>query len=177
MTVLETLTQRNQAFAGGRFSKDLKIIPSLKIMLIGCVDPRVDPVDVLGLGLGEAAVIRNVGGRVTPDVFDTLAMLSVVAKAGGGALGPGWNLIVLHHTDCGITRLGSAPDKLGKYFGVAPADLGALAINDPFASVKVDVAALKANPQLPAAFTVSGLVYDVATGKIEVVVPPAPLRP
>ncbi|WP_425343349.1 carbonic anhydrase [Pseudofrankia saprophytica] len=35
-------------------------------MVVGCVDPRVDPTHVLGLEQGEAAVIRNVGGRITP---------------------------------------------------------------------------------------------------------------
>jgi carbonic anhydrase len=177
MTVMDTLTRRNEAFASSRFSADLKIMPSLKTLIIGCVDPRVDPVDVLGLTLGEAAVIRNVGGRITPDVIQTMAILRVVAQAGGGQLGPGWNLIVLHHTDCGITRLTSAPELLAGYLGVAPADLDALAISDPHASVAVDVAALKANPLMPGAFLVTGLVYDVTTGRVETVVAPALLRP
>jgi carbonic anhydrase len=64
MNVIDTLTQRNEAFASSRFSAELKIIPSLKTMIIGCVDPRVDPVDIFGLAPGEAAVIRNVGGRI-----------------------------------------------------------------------------------------------------------------
>jgi carbonic anhydrase len=176
MTLIDTLAQRHAVFAKSEFSAALKIIPSLKIMLIGCVDPRVDPADILGLTLGEAAVIRNVGGRITPDVLDTMAMLGTVAKAGGGQLGAGWNLIVLHHTDCGITRLNDSPEQLAKYFGVPAAGLDALAINDPYASVAVDVAALKANPVLPGGFMVSGLVYDVGTGKLDIVVPPALLR-
>jgi carbonic anhydrase len=57
-----------------------------------------------------------------------MAILRVVAQAGGGQLGLGWNLIVLHHTDCGTTRLTSAPELLAGYLGVAPADLDALAI-------------------------------------------------
>jgi len=35
------------------------------------------------------------------------------------------------------------------------------------------VAALRASPDVSAGYTVSGLVYDVATGKVEVVVPPS----
>ena len=66
MNVIDTLTQRNEAFANSRFSAELKIMPSLKTMIIGCVDPRVDPFDIFGLAPGEAAVIRNVGGRITP---------------------------------------------------------------------------------------------------------------
>jgi carbonic anhydrase len=176
MSVIDSLLERNRTFASSRFSPDLKIIPSRKTMIIGCVDPRVDPVDIFGLTLGEAAVIRNVGGRITPDTLQTMAMLRIVANAGGGDLGLGWNLVVLHHTDCGITRLKSAPEMLAKYFGVAPSALGQLAIDDPRASVVLDVAALKANPLLPGGFLVSGLVYDVANGQLEVVVPPALLR-
>src|SRR6266436_6115525 len=80
MTVIETLTQRNEAFASSRFSADLKIMPSMKTTIIGCVDPRVDPVDIFALATGEAAVIRNVGGRITPATLQTMAMLRIVAK-------------------------------------------------------------------------------------------------
>jgi carbonic anhydrase len=44
-------------------------------------------------------------------------------------------------------------------------------------AVAVDVAALKANPLLPGGFLVTGLVYDVTTGRIETVVPTSLLRP
>jgi hypothetical protein len=80
MSVIETLTQRNEAFASSRFSADLKIVPSMKTMIIGCVDPRVDPVDMFGLAPGEAAVIRNVGGR-SPRQRSRQAMLRIVATA------------------------------------------------------------------------------------------------
>src|SRR5271154_3434307 len=75
--------QRNEVFAASRFSTGLKIIPSMKAMIIGCVDPRVDPADIFGLAPGEAAVIRNVGGRITPATLQTMAMLRIVARATG----------------------------------------------------------------------------------------------
>jgi Zinc-binding dehydrogenase len=71
----------------------------------------------------------------------------------------------LDHNDCGITCLAHSPELLARHFGVAPADLGALAIADPYKAVAVDVAALKANPQLPGGFLVTGLVYDVTIGQ------------
>jgi carbonic anhydrase len=177
MAVIDTLTQRNAAFASSRFSADLKIIPSMKTMIIGCVDPRVDPADIFGLAPGEAVVIRNVGGRITPATLQTMAMLRIVAKASGGDIGLGWNLIVLHHTDCGITRLAHSPELLAKHFGVTPEDLDGLAIADPHKAVAIDVAALKSNPLLPGGFLVTGLVYDVTTGRVEIAVLPALLRP
>jgi carbonic anhydrase len=177
MTIIETLTQRNEAFARSRFSADLKIMPRMKTTIIGCVDPRVDPVDIFGLAPGEAAVIRNVGGRIFPSTLQTMAMLRMVAKYNGAEMGAGWNLVVLHHTDCGINCLSHSPELLAKHFDVAPAGLDALEITDPYKSVAVDVAALKVNPLLPGGFLVTGLVYDVTTGRIEIVVPPALLRP
>lgn len=177
MNVIETLTQRNAAFAINGFSPGLKILPSMATLIIGCVDPRVDPVDIFKLQAGEAAIIRNIGGRVDKVIFQTMAVLRAVAQAAGKDVGAGWNLIVLHHTDCGITGcFHHAPELLAKYLGVAVTDLDPLAITDPYQAVAIDVAALKANPQLPGGFTVTGLVYDVTTGRVEIVVPPALLR-
>ena len=105
-----------------------------------------------------------------------MATLRMIAQAEGAAPGPGFNLIVLQHTDCGITRLGGHPELLASTFGIDEADLPAKAVSDPRAAVAVDVAAIKDNPFLPAEFTVSGLVYDVRTGLIETVVAPSLLR-
>jgi carbonic anhydrase len=180
MSVITSLTGRNAAFAAERYSPDLKIMPSKKTMIIGCVDPRADPADIFGLAPGEAAVIRNVGGRVDPATLRTLALLRGVVKgrSRGGDIGQDWNLIVLHHTDCGISDCQlHAPALLGKHMDTSVEGLDALAIADPYAAVKLDVAALQANPATPSGLTVTGMVYDVATGKVAVVVPAVVLHP
>jgi carbonic anhydrase len=69
-----------------------------------------------------------------------------------------------------------APELLAKQFGVPLAQLSELGIDDPYKSVKIDVAALKSNPKLAGSFVVTGMVYDVETGVVETVVPSAPLR-
>lgn len=171
MSVTETLTGRNAEFAEQRFAAGLRMMPSLKTIVIGCVDPRVDPTDVLGTEPGEVAAIRNVGGRVTPAAVEELVMLRAVTQAVGGDLGPGWELVVLHHTDCGIARLEGRPEMLSVYFDVEESDLSAQAVGDPRAAVSRDVAVLRAEHRL-AGVRVSGLVYDVATGLVETVVAP-----
>jgi carbonic anhydrase len=173
MNLIETLTERNTAFASSRFSAGLKMMPSLKTTIIGCVDPRVDPAALFGLNPGEAAVIRNVGGRIYPSTLQTMAMLRVVSRSNGAEMGEGWNLIVLHHTDCGINCLAHSPEMLAKHFGVEPDAVAGLAITDPYQSVAHDVAALRANPQLPAGVTITGMVYDVSNGRVAIVAPPA----
>ena len=178
MDTIETLTRRNRDFAERTFSGDLKMLPSMKTIIVGCVDPRVDPADVFNLEPGEAIVIRNIAGRIDTTTLQTMAILRTVAQGAGKDIGEGWNLIVLHHTDCGINighRL--APNLIAEYLRVDQAALDGLAITDPYKAVAVDVAALKANPRLPAGLIVTGVVYDVVTGRTDIVVPSSRLRP
>jgi carbonic anhydrase len=139
---------------------------------------RVEPADILGLEPGEALVLRNIGGRITPVLLEELRLLGRIGQVTGKKPGGGgeFNLIVLQHTDCGITRLTGDPDKLAHYFQIAESELEQKAVSDPHAAVAADVALLRSIPALPGGWLVSGLVYDVATGLVEVVVPPAPLR-
>ena len=176
MTTIDTLITRNEEFAARHFAAGLSLMPTLRTMIVGCVDPRVDPAHVMGLQLGEALVIRNIGGRITPATLRTVALLGMIPRLEGAGPVSGLNLVVLHHTDCGITRLARVPDQLAAYLGVAPDGLEAQAVSDPYAAVRVDVAALKDTPSLPGGIIVSGLVYVVATGRLDTVVAPAPLR-
>jgi carbonic anhydrase len=145
----DELVRRNAEFVAGGTFADLPLRSTGSLRVIGCVDPRVDPSHVLGLKFGDAVVMRNVGGRVTPATLRSWAMLAKVAEARRqGQPQPGGHLVVLHHTDCGIT-----------------------AVMDPRASVAIDVDIIKR--ALPPGLPVSGLVYDVHTGLVETVVPPA----
>jgi carbonic anhydrase len=170
MSTLETLAERNRDFAEQRFTSGLPLMPTLRTMVISCVDPRVDPAHVLGLKPGEALVLRNIGGRITPSTLQAMGMLQTIAQVERiNPSGP-FNLIILHHTDCGITRLAGKTEMLAGYFGIEPAAVDSKAISDPHAAVAIDVATLKALSVLPKGWLISGLVYDVATGTVEVVV-------
>lgn len=111
--------------------------------------------------------MRNIGGRVTPATLRSWALLG---RLGQGQPPTGAHMVIMHHTDCGIRRLADYPEQLAAYFEIPVADLDGKAVGDPCAAVRVDVGI--ARQTLPAGFLVSGLVYDVNTGLIEVVVPP-----
>jgi len=176
VTDTQDLIKRNADFADSTFNADLQLNPYGNMMIIGCVDPRVDPAHVLGLNNGEGAVIRNVGGRITPATLRTMAMLTKVAQANAASKPAGdWNLVILHHTDCGMTDLAAFPDLLAEYFEIPAGELGAKSVSDPIGSVRADVGVILAKLH-SAAFLVSGLVYDVSTGLVETVVAPTPLR-
>jgi carbonic anhydrase len=172
----DLLVERNAAFAQ-RFTPDATMMPALGVMVITCADPRVDPAHILGLQTGEAVVIRNIGGRITPATMQTIAMLGAIAQTEGVDPGAaGLEIIILQHTDCGITRLHDHPDALAHYFGIDPSELDAKAIDDPQAAISIDLAALRTNPFLPAGITLTGLLYDVDTGQVERVADPSPVR-
>jgi carbonic anhydrase len=176
MTFVETMLQRNAHFAATGFDAALKITPSAGTLILGCVDPRVDPAQIFGLAAGEAAVIRNVGGRVNQPLLETLGLLQAVTKAAGNPRAV-THLVLLHHTDCGIISCQQhAPDLLARHMGVATTDLDQLGIADPFKSVAMDIAALRSQPQLPDSLILTGLVYDVGSGHVQVAVPSAPVR-
>ena len=80
-------------------------------------------------------------------------------------------MVILHHTDCGIRRLADYPEQLARYFEIPVTDLEGKAVGDPYAAVRIDVDF--ARQALPPSLLVSGLVYDVNTGLIEIVVPSA----
>ena len=184
MGSLDRMLERNKSFAaqqsaaGGLMPSLPRALPHVKAVIIGCADMRVDPVHVLGLEPGEAVVMRNIGGRVTPGLLEQMGLLGRIGEVAGERPGGGgeFHLVVLQHTDCGITRLTGDPALLTHYFQVQNEDLKAKAVADPYVAVAADVALLRTIPALPGGWLVSGLVYDVATGIVEIIVPPAPIR-
>jgi carbonic anhydrase len=167
----DELVERNARFAASGAFAGLPFPSNPSLRVVGCVDSRVDPRDVLGLDLGEAVVMRNIGGRITPESLRSWAMLAKLgqARSEDEAQTGRPHMAVLHHTHCGIKVLAAFPELLAEYFEIPVEDLGTKAVSDPYEAVRIDVdIARRSFPGL----VVSGLVYDVSTGLIEVVVPP-----
>jgi len=184
MSNLNSMLERNKVFAAqqsaaGTLMPSLpRALPDVKAIIIGCADMRADPAHVLGIKPGEAVVLRNIGGRITPELLQQLGLLGRIGQVAGEIPGGGgeFHLIVLQHADCGITRLAGDPAMLAHYFQVEEGELKSKAVTDPRAAVAADIAFLRTIPALPGDWLVSGLVYDVATGLVDVVVAPAPIR-
>src|SRR6516225_7892968 len=179
MNSFDSLLKRNEEFAAGQSAAGTlmpslpRALTNLEAIIISCADMRVDPAHVLGIKPGEAVVMRNIGGRITPGVLEQLGLLGRIGEVAGKIPGGGgeFHIIVLQHTACGITRLVHNSPMLAHYFQIQEAELPTRAVTDPRSAVAVDVALLRAIPALPSEWLISGLVYDVATGLVEVVVP------
>jgi carbonic anhydrase len=172
MSDLPALLERNRNITDAFTHGDLPGRPRLSTVVLACVDARVDPAHIFDLGPGDAVVIRNPGGRITPAVLRDLSILGVLAAT--------WQpeLVVIHHTDCGMGRLAkpAIQQQVAKRLGLSVDEVAAMAITDPTTTVRADIERLRHTPGTPDELVVSGLVYDVAAGTVEQVVAPAPLR-
>jgi carbonic anhydrase len=168
----DTALSRNRAFAAAGGHEGAVLLPRLRLFVVTCLDPRVDPAHFLGLALSDAMVVRNVGGRVTPEVINDIAFISQIAE-GLRADGPLFEVAVIHHTECGSGAL--ADDEFRRRYaeriGADEAALRERAILDPAATVAVDVKRLLSAAAISPRIGVSGNVYDVQTGLVQTIVP------
>ncbi len=175
MADVHTLIDRNLEFASSFNQGDLAILPRLSTLVLTCLDARVDPAHFLGLELGDAVVMRNIGGRVTDDVIEQIAILRALAGLVGGG---SFEVAIVHHTDCGASRFANPQvrERLGQAAGTGEAAIARLAITDPRISVAEDIDRLRAAPSLPDELVVAGYVYNVTDGHVREISAPASLR-
>lgn len=159
---------RNRAFAQTD-AKDkvptIPFIPNRQLYVLTCIDPRVDPADILALQLGDAIVARRIGGRVTDAVLADLAWVCHLHK--NKTPDADWfELVVIHHTDCGSGLFADDALRHGfaTQFGYDEDALRDLAVLDPAHTARADVAKLLAASQLAPEVVVSGYAYDINTG-------------
>lgn len=163
---------RNRAFATAGGHEGAVVFPQLRLFVITCLDPRVDPAHFLGLDLSDAIVVRNVGGRVTPEVINDVAFISQIAE---NVLphGPLFEVAVVHHNQCGAGAL--ADDTFRRRYaeriGADEATLREHAVLDPAVTVGRDVTRLRSASAVSARVAVSGHVYDVITGLMHTLLP------
>jgi carbonic anhydrase len=173
MTKMTPLLKRNEQFAA-TYSPGPLGPPAAQVVIVTCLDHRVDPAITLGLQLGDAVVIRNTGGRVTQAVIDDIAYLAFLAGqlfSGQVAADGLFEVAVIHHTQCGTGFLAdpSFRHQAAEATGLPEAALEAAAVADPHTTIKADVERLLAAPSLSPKVSVSGHVYDTATGRVTTV--------
>jgi carbonic anhydrase len=169
---IDSALARNRAFAAAGGHNGAVVFPNLRLFVISCLDPRVDPAHFLGLQLSDAMVVRNVGGRVTQEVINDVAFIAQIAE---NVLpdGPLFEVAVIHHTQCGASAL--ADDTFRRTYaqriGADEANLREQAILDPAATVTNDVERLRSAPAISQRVTFSGHVYDLVTGLVQTILP------
>jgi carbonic anhydrase len=161
MAVFDEIAAANERYVEGFAKGDLPLPPGRRFAVLACMDARLDPAKALGLEEGDAHVIRNAGGRASEDAIRSLVISQQLLGTAA--------VVILHHTDCGMLTFtnddirAKLRDGLGVHDGDA---VDFLPFPDLEQSVRDDVAAVRANPLIPAAVPVRGYVYDVRSGRI-----------
>jgi len=166
MDTIEELLANNRAFAESLPERHLDVQPSRRLAIVTCMDSRLDVFAALGLGDGEAHVLRNAGGVITDDVIRSLA----VSQRRLGTR----DVMVIHHTDCGMQKItdDGFRAELQDETGVAPA-FAIESFDDVDADVRQSLLRVCNSPFLPHRDSVRGFVYDVDDHRLREVEAPS----
>ena len=160
-TVFDQLRAANARHSKTFVPFEVKRRAAKSLAILTCMDPRIRPLEVLGLAAGDAAVIRNAGGRATADALRSLVLANAFLTVR--------DVLVMHHSDCALggrheseIRAGLDPGQ-----GEATAAWDFLAMPDPDRALGDDVEVVRSHPALVGRVRVEGWRYDVTNGTVE----------
>ena len=159
MSVTDDLLEANAKYAETFSEAELSPVPTRHIAVVTCMDARMDVFALLGLGNGEAHVIRNAGGVVTDDVIRSLAISQRKLQSR--------EVVLIHHTGCGMATFGDDEFKaeLQEETGLKP-PWAVETFSDPVADTRQSLQRARTSPFLADTTQVRGFVYDVTTGAL-----------
>ena len=158
MSVADEYLYNNAAYAL-RYQDPISGRPSRHVAVVACMDARLAISELLGLGNGEAHVIRNAGGVVTDDVIRSLAISQRLLGT--------TEIILIHHTACGMLTVTEDSFKQSVQIdtGLRP-PWAVEAFTDVEEDVRQSRARILASPYIPYKDDIRGFIFDVATGKL-----------
>jgi carbonic anhydrase len=139
---------------------ELPPAPRKGLVVVTCMDSRLDVFQMLGLEIGDAHILRNAGGRVTDDTLRSLVLSMHMMNTR--------EVFVIHHTGCGLHRVTNEmlQGRVSEVTGEDASHVDFLPFDDVIASVREDARRVRDLPLLPDGVTVTGAVYDVHTGTL-----------
>lgn len=166
MSVIDLLIAQNEEFAEALPEQHLDVRPSRELAIVTCMDSRLDVFAALGLGNGEAHVLRNAGGVITDDVIRSLAISQRLLGTR--------EVMLIHHSDCGMQKISDDGFRaeLQAETGVAPS-FAIESFKDLDADVRQSILRVRRSDFLPHRDAVRGFVYDVDSHRLREVPAPA----
>ncbi len=161
MSAIDNVLKANEKFAVDYDPTLVSPKPRLHLAVLACMDTRLSRA-ALGLGAGDAHLIRNAGGIVTDDALRSLLVSHYLLGTR--------EIMVINHTDCGLMKateeeLHAEIEK--KAGGPSNTPVRFHAFKDPFANVRKQVELLKAHSWIHEnKVPIRGFVFDVVSGKL-----------
>lgn len=162
-TETDRALEANHAYLRGFALQHLGPRPTRKLAVLACMDCRLEVEAALGLGAGEAVVIRNAGGIASADALRSLLVAHHLLGIE--------EIIILEHTDCGMTTF--RDDELCGHLERSTGTKARVrfhAFRDVRANVLRQMRRARQHPWLPQSLSVRGFVYDVKSGGLTEVV-------
>jgi len=161
MTVIDSAVEAN-AVRAKTYDKSLGQPPAPKLVIVTCMDPRLTGIlQMLGLGTGDADVIRNAGSVINEDSIRSLLVSTRVLGTK--------EIMIINHTDCGMQTFTDRDleQKLENITGESPvAPARFYSFRDLAANTREQIRRVKSHPWIPKDIPVRGFVYDVSTGSL-----------
>ena len=156
MNVIDELLANNRLYADRLAEHHLDLRPARGLAIVTCMDSRLNVFAALGLGDGDAHVLRNAGGVITDDVIRSLAISQRLLGTR--------EVMLIHHTDCGMQKLSDDGFRaeLQEATGIAPA-FAIESFTDLDADVRQSILRVQRSPFPVHRDRVRGFVYDVDT--------------
>lgn len=134
------------------------------VAIVTCMDSRLQPLEMLGLMLGEAKILRTPGGHVTEDALNGCILGVHLLRVN--------RILVIEHTRCAMAS-GDDRDIRQRVADASGLDVEGLSVGanpDQEGQLRADVALLAEHPLIAGRAEVGGFVYDVDSGLLTQVV-------
>lgn len=135
------------------------------VLVLTCMDSRIEPLDMIGLEIGDAKILRTPGGRLTPDALAGCILGVHSLKVD--------RILVVTHTRCAMTNTDeeSLRVHIAAVSGVAlDDDLVLGADTQQRARLVEDVNTLRTHSLVGPFAEVGGFSYDVDWGRLTQVI-------
>lgn len=130
------------------------------LAIITCMDSRISPLAIVGMGPGDVKILRNAGARVTDDVLRTLVLATFLLGVK--------RVLVMPHTECKMASATEAEihNEILRDHGVDTRSVEIRTVKDTLEALTTDVTRIRTYPLLAPGVSVGGALYDVHTGKL-----------
>lgn len=128
------------------------------VAVVTCMDSRLQPLEMLGLMLGEAKILRTPGGHVTGDALNGCILGVNLLRVD--------RILVVAHTRCAMAACDDVEmrRRVAEASGRDASGLAVGATTDQQAKLRADVRLLAEHPLIEGRARVGGFLYDVDTG-------------
>ena len=159
----DDLLQANEEYARDFPHAGFDGIARQGVLIVTCMDSRIDPRLMIGMEHGDVKILRSPGGKVSTSVL-TGAVLSVQLLSVD-------RIMIVPHTRCAMA---GSDDDIRKIIeqrsGANTSWISFGASPDQMDRLRRDVDMVNSHPLINGAAEVGGFLYDVDTGRLDQII-------